>query len=183
MNSACHHTIAQELTHTSGPLSVDQNGSKRHTDRAARQRGFNLTGILPYLVVAGILALAIWGIFRFAMGTAQYQIEGRNATSIVTAARSLKVGGSYANVDNAAVQRVKGFGNMTGSASGGTVKNGWGGTVVVSGTVDTLTLQYNGVPEDACDRFIASMTDSGMFTDPLPTCNTSGSSDLSFTAN
>lgn len=155
---------------------------KQHPNRLHAQRGFwigpMVGSILVFIVVSGI----IYGIVRSSRGSVDTILESKSLLSVVSGARMLKSGGSFAAVDNTALQRVNAFGNMTGSAAGGTVRNGWGGTVVVTGTTSQLEVQWNAVPAKACDAFLASAKESGEFATPLPTCAESGDSDLTFIA-
>lgn len=138
--------------------------------------------MLGAVAVIAAVALAGYGIFRYINNSFTIRIENTNLVAIVTGAKSLKSGGSYANVDNAALQRIQAFGSMTGAASGGTVRNRWNGTVEVTGTASQLDIVYNGVPESVCDQFVIAAMESGEFADPAPTCNEGAVSNLTFVA-
>jgi len=146
------------------------------------QRGMFTMGAMGSVALIVLALAATYGIYRYITNSYSVMIESTNLMSIVSGAKSLKTNGSYASVDNAALQRIRAFGNMTGGQTGGTVRNRWSGTVVVSGTASQLEIQYNDVPASACDRFLARATDSGEFATPLPTCAESGNSDLTFIA-
>ena len=146
------------------------------------QRGMFTLPAMGSIALVALALAATYGIYRYITNSYSVTIESTNLMSIVSGAKSLKTNGSYASVDNAALQRIRAFGNMTGGQSGGTVRNGWSGTVVVSGTASQLEIQYNGIPDTACDRFLARATDSGEFAAPLPTCAATGNSDLTFIA-
>ena len=152
------------------------------TQKTNRQRGFFVAPLLISVAVVLALAGAAYGIYQYASNVYTTNIENSNLMSIVSAAKSLKSGGSYTSVDNAALQRIKAFGGMTGAAVGGTVRNRWNGTVVVTGTASQLEIVYNGVPTSACDRFLTMATNSGEFAAPLPTCSATAASDLTFIA-
>lgn len=152
----------------------------QHRPNRDKQRGFYIAPALATVVIVGLISVAVYGIFRYINDSFTVTIENKNLMSIVSGARSLKQAGSYVNVDNPALQRIQAFGNMTGSATGGTVRNRWGGTVDVTGTASELQIQYNGVPANACQRFLISAADSGEFATPLPTCNDTGTTDLTF---
>ncbi|AEC18865.1 hypothetical protein PT7_0325 [Pusillimonas sp. T7-7] len=126
--------------------------------------------------------MAGYGIYQYINSGTNVTVESTNLMMVTSGAKSLKSGGSYANVDNPALQRIKAFGNMTGSAPGGTVRHGWGGTVVVTGTASQLEIAYNAVPSDACDRFVVTAMNTGEFVEPAPTCSDTGASDLTFVA-
>lgn len=153
-----------------------------HHDSKLKQGGFFISPALAAIVLVAAISIAVFGIFRYLNNSTSMYVENNNLMTIVNGARQLKSGGSYANVNNAALQRIQAFGSMTGSTPGGTVRNGWNGTVVVNGSASELQIQYNGVPESACDGFLARAKDSGEFASPLPTCSTTGSSDLTFIA-
>ncbi|SHI11511.1 type 4 pilus major pilin [Pollutimonas bauzanensis] len=147
------------------------------------QRGFYIGPALGTIAIVVLVSLFVYGVFQYISASLRGTIESNNLMAIVSGAKSLKSGGSYANVDNAVLQRIKAFGNMTGSTPGGTVRNGWGGTVVVTGSASQLEIRYSGVPTSACERFLASAKDSGEFAaDSLPTCSESDASDLTFIA-
>ncbi len=146
------------------------------------QRGMFTMGAMGSVALVALALAATYGIYRYITNSYSVMIESTNLISIVGGAKSLKSNGSYAAVDNAALQRIRAFGNMTGAQPGGTVRNRWSGTVVVTGTASQLEIQYNDVPDSACDRFLARATDSGEFAAPLPTCAATGDSDLTFIA-
>lgn len=147
-----------------------------------KQRGFFIGPALGSIIIVIIVSAFAFGIYRYISNSYSVLIENTNLMSIVSAAKSLKSGGSYADVDNAALQRMRTFGSMTGAAPGGTVRHRWNGTVVVTGTTSQLEIQYNDVPASACEQLLARATESGEFAAPLPTCNASGDSDLTFVA-
>lgn len=153
---------------------------RHHSHLKQRQRGFFISPALGGVILIALIAVAVFGLFRYLNNSSVMYIENNNLMAMVNGARQLKIGGSYANVDNAALQRIQAFGSMTGSAPGGTVRNSWNGTVVVTGSANQLQIQYNGVPESACDGFLARAANSGEFAQPLPTCSASGNSDLTF---
>lgn len=154
----------------------------KHKPRANTQRGMFTMGALGSVALVILAVAATYGIYRYITNSYSVMIESSNLMSIVSGAKSLKTNGSYASVDNETLQRIRAFNNMTGGQIGGTVRNHWSGTVVVSGTTSQLEIQYNGIPDTACDRLLARATDSGEFATPLPTCAESGDSDLTFIA-
>ena len=147
-----------------------------------RQRGMSVSSVMFGLIIVAALTLALWGYFKYMKSGTSVQIETNNLMMIVSGSKSLKSGGSYANVDNAALQRMQAFGSMTGGDPGGTVRNGWNGTVVVTGTASQLQIAYNGVPTSACDRLVATAMASGEFAEPAPSCSDAAASDLNFVA-
>lgn len=158
------------------------NLQKSDQKRLERQRGIWLSpGLLAFAIIAAI-SVAAFGIYSYLNSSTSVQVEGTNLVMITSGAKSLKSGGSYANVDNAALQRIKAFGNMTGAAPGGTVRNGWNGTVVVTGTASDLTIAYNSVPVASCDLFVTAAMETGEFAEPAPTCSNDEPSNLTFTA-
>ena len=134
------------------------------------------------MLVAIVAIVAAWGVYKLVSSGNEVQIEAKHISGIIGASKMLKSAGSYTDVNTAALQKIKGFGNMTGSEPGGTVKNAWGGAVSVTGAVDSFTITYADVPESACPQLLAMVKDSGMVKAPLPTCATSGVSSLSFVA-
>lgn len=152
------------------------------TQRSTREHGFVIGPLLGLVAVMLIVAMAGYGIFRYISNSFTVTIENTNLMAIVSGAKSLKSAGSYASVDNAALQRIQAFGSMTGAAPGGTVRNRWNGTVVVTGAADGLTIAYNGVPSAACERFVVAAMESGEFAEPAPVCGDDGTSDVTFTA-
>lgn len=148
----------------------------------SNERGFVILPMLGMVAVIAMVAVAGYGIFRYINNSFTVRIEQTNLTAIVTGAKSLKSSGSYANVDNSALQRIQAFGSMTGSAVGGTVRNRWNGTVEVTGTASQLTVVYNNVPSSVCDQFVIGAMESGEFADPAPTCNEDEATDLTFVA-
>jgi len=139
-----------------------------------------LADIVLGLVLIGIAYAAALGMNRTAGGLSANQIEAQNLTGIVASVRSLRENGSYAGIDNAAVQRIQGFGNMIGSAVGGTVRNKWNGLVTVTGTVNDFSIIYAGVPASACPKFLIAAKESGDLVEPYPTCAATGDSSLTF---
>ena len=130
--------------------------------RCVKQAGFSLAEVALVLVIVGIVFVGALSAFRSSSNSSDIQMEAQNFASIVATARGLRQNGSYAAVTNAALQRVSGFGNMSGSATGGTVRHRWGGTVVATGTASSLTITYADVPTAACDRFLNMVRDSGL---------------------
>lgn len=168
-----HHT-AVDMKKVNLPV-IDNAGAKK-------ERGGSVISMLAWLAIVGVIGASIWGMYRYVNKAATVRVELTNLTSIVSGARQLKSAGSYANVDNAALQRIQAFGNMTGSGVGGTVRHAWNGTVEVTGSASALTIKYNGVPESVCDQFVIGAMGTGDFSEPGPTCNESGNTDLTFTA-
>lgn len=152
------------------------------THASPTQRGFVIGPMLGMIAIVLIASLATYGIFRYISNSFTVTIENTNLLAIVSGAKSLKSGGSYANVDTAALQRIDAFGSMTGAAPGGTVRNKWNGTVEVTGTASQLSIDYNGVPASACERFVVVAMESGEFAEPAPTCADDADSDLTFVA-
>ncbi len=163
-------------------MKVLHHLTPRNQSQQSLQRGFYIGPAIATIFIVLVVSLASYGIFQYIKNTYTVYIENTNLMAVVSGAKSLKTGGSYANVDNAALQRIKAFGSMTGSSPGGTVRNSWDGTVVVSGTVSQLSIQYNGVAASACDSFLAKAASTGEFAAPLPTCNESTAADLTFIA-
>ena len=153
-----------------------------HKTPTNAQRGMFSLGALGSVALVALALAATYGIYRYISNSYSVTVESTHLMSIVSGAKSLKANGSYASVDNAALQRIRAFGNMTGAQIGGTVRHGWSGTVVVTGTASQLEIEYNDVPDTACDRFLSRATDSGEFAAPLPTCSATGNSDLTFIA-
>ncbi|TFL14080.1 hypothetical protein CSC67_07900 [Pusillimonas caeni] len=147
-----------------------------------RERGMSVSSVMFGLIIVAAISLALWGYFKYMKSGTSVQIETNNLMMIASASKSLKSGGSYASVNNAALQRMQAFGSMTGADPGGTVRNGWNGTVVVTGTASELQIAYNGVPTSACDRFVTAAMATGEFAEPVPSCSNAGASDLSFVA-
>ncbi|WP_081627092.1 type 4 pilus major pilin [Bordetella sp. FB-8] len=146
------------------------------------QRGFWIGPALGTLAVVLVLVVFGSGIFRFLSNQYTIYTEFNNLKSVVTGADALELGGSYASVNNAALQTSEAFGNMTGAAVGGTVINKWGGPVTVTGTASNVQITWGAVPPSACSGFLARAADSKLFdTASMPTCNGTGNTDLTFT--
>ena len=134
------------------------------------------------MLIAIVAIVAGWGVYKLVSGGNEVQIEAKNISGIIAAGKMLKSAGSYAGVTTENLQKIKGFGNMTGNQTGGTVKNAWGGTVTVVGATDKFTITYAGVPESACPQLLAMVKDSNMVKEPMPTCEANGASSLNFVA-
>lgn len=146
-----------------------------------RQRGSSLSSMMGGMLVTAIALVAAWGVYKLVAGGNEVQIEAKNVAGIIGASKMLKSAGSYTGVSTANLQKIKGFGNMTGSEPGGTVKNTWGGNVTVTGATDSFTITYADVPESACPQFLAMVKDSGMVKNSSA-CAASGASSLVFKA-
>lgn len=173
-------TIAKTVTTTSNPPT--QRGALHTLHSLHRQRGSSLSSMMGGMLVAIVAIVAGWGVYKLVSGGNEVQIEAKHISGMIGAGKMLKSAGSYAGVNTANLQKIKGFGNMTGSEPGGTVKNAWGGTVTVAGAVDSFTITYADVPESACPQLLAMVKDSSMIKDPMPTCAATGASSLSFVA-
>lgn len=146
-----------------------------------RRRGAGGLGdVLLGIVIVAVAYGASLGLNRTAGGMSDTQIEAQNLTGIVASVRSLRENGSYAGIDNAAIQRIQGFGNMIGSAVGGTVRNRWNGLVTVSGTASDFSVTTADVPASACPKLLIAAKESGDFVTPYPTCAATGASTLTF---
>lgn len=146
------------------------------------QGGFWIGPALGTLAV--VLALVVFGsgIFRFLSNQYTIYTEVNNLKSVVAGADSLEQGGSFATVNNAALQKAEAFGNMTGAAVGGTVINKWGGAVTVTGTASNVQITWGAVPPNACSGFLTRASDSKLFdAASMPTCNGTSNTDLTFT--
>lgn len=142
-----------------------------------QQGGFSLTEMLMWIVVVGLIAAALFGLSRVLRGKTDVNVEVQNLSMIVGSVQGLRNEGSYAGVTNAVLQRARAFGNMSGATTG-QVRNGWGGNVTVTGTADTFSIVYAGVPEDRCDSFLQGASNTGSFS-TLPTCS-AGVNSLTF---
>lgn len=154
------------------------------TTRNPRQseRGFFIGPALGAVAVVLITFVVVWGIYRFINNQLSVYIESNNLQAMVQGADSLAQGGSFANVNNTALQTIQAFGNMTGAAVGGTVMNKWGGPVVATGSASNVTFEYDNVPAYACQGFLNRAIESNKFDSAsMPTCNNGGTSNLVFT--
>ncbi|WP_019939855.1 type 4 pilus major pilin [Bordetella sp. FB-8] len=146
------------------------------------ERGFFIGPALGAVAVVLLTFVVVWGIYRFINNQLSIYIESNNLQAIVQGADSLSQGGSYANVSNTTLQTIQAFGNMTGAAVGGTVMNKWGGAVTVTGSASNVLIEYDNVPAYACQGFLNRAADSNKFDSAsMPTCNSSGTSNLTFT--
>ena len=73
------------------------------------QRGMFTMGAMGSVALIVLALAATYGIYRYITNSYSVMIESTNLMSIVSGAKSLKTNGSYASVDNAALQRIRAF--------------------------------------------------------------------------
>lgn len=136
---------------------IEKSGA---TTTLRRQRGASLLEGIAYLGIAAIVVLGAVSLLTNAFGNAQTNRVVEELTSIRTTIKKLHMGqaagyGAGDITEDLIAARVF---PATLSINGTTVRNGWNGTVTVTGATSTFTVTYSGVPQTDCINLLSGAT-------------------------
>ena len=129
-----------------------------------RQRGASLLEGIAYLGIAAIVVLGAVSLLTNAFATAQSNRGIEELTALRTSIKKLYMGqpGGYgaSSSMNAALIAAKALpATLTVSdASTSELRNGWNGTVTITGYTGAFTITYTGVPQTDCINLISGAT-------------------------
>jgi hypothetical protein len=126
------------------------------------QRGATLLEAIAFLGIAAIVVLGAVGMLSSAFSSADVDKANNELVGMRVAIKKLYSNSNGypaagANMLPAIIAARALPGTLT-VAANGAVTNGWGGVVTVTGLVNSFTITYNNVPQDAC---IGLLTASG----------------------
>lgn len=147
--------------------------------RKSSKKGFTAIEVIVVLIVGlGIIALSASNIDKL-FGGSTMTAELSNINTMAANIKSLKTSAGYANADttNFLAVPLRGVNGVPSNMlySGGTITNGWGGSVTVqtadaTGAANSTTVSqpgfmitYNRVPQAACVRLGNQAVSSGTF--------------------
>ncbi|KVW31991.1 type 4 pilus major pilin [Burkholderia ubonensis] len=129
----------------------------RHTPafcrRHRKQRGASLLESIAYLGVAAIVIVGAIALLGSAFSSANTNRLAEELNAIQTGTKKLYMGqvNNYGNASlNANLIAAKVFPGTLPAGNNNTVSNAWGGSVTVTGSGQTFTVQYTNVPRDIC---------------------------------
>lgn len=150
--------------------------------RHYQQAGVTINEYALWAILALVAVGMSFGAYYSNLNGQRPKNEALNIITIYAAAKGARDSYGYSNVNMASLQLDGSIPtNMSGSKAG-TVLNGWGGAVTVSGTPDTLTITSAGIPEGQCEKFRAQLDLTATFASISP-CNSGGTTDMVLTAH
>lgn len=147
----------------------------------ARQAGASVADFLAWMLLAVIVASAIFGGYYVLNKDTENNTEAQNIAQLVKGAKLLRDMNGYANVTTAALPAAGAIpSNMVGATTG-TLYHSWDGEVTVVGSATQFVITYRAVPSSNCIPLRANLSRTAQFVS-MTNCPTTGNVDLVMTA-
>ena len=164
---ATEGAAGQELPHAGTPL--------------ARQAGASVADFLAWMLLAVLVAGAIFGGYYVLNKDTENNTEAQNIAQLVKGAKLLRDISGYGNVTTAALQAAGAIpSNMIGATTG-TLYHSWNGEVTVVGSATQVVITYRAVPSSNCIPLRANLSRTAQFVS-MTNCPTTGNIDFVMTA-
>ncbi|CAB3835493.1 hypothetical protein LMG2828_01195 [Achromobacter piechaudii] len=147
----------------------------------ARQAGASVADFLAWMLLAVIVAGAIFGGYYVLNKDTENNTEAQNIAQLVKGAKLLRDMNGYGNVTTAALQAAGAIpSNMIGATTG-TLYHSWNGEVTVVGSSTQVVITYRAVPSSNCIPLRANLSRTSQFVS-MTNCPTTGNVDFVMTA-
>jgi len=118
------------------------------------QQGFTLLEMMMVIVISLLMMAGVFGLVSMATGNSKIKDAKQNVATLRVGIQNLYSDQKhfYTGLDNAVIKQSKVVPDKM-IKSGGNIKNVWNDDVTVaplSGDITSFTIEYKGVPEDAC---------------------------------
>ncbi|CAB3943256.1 MULTISPECIES: type 4 pilus major pilin [Achromobacter] len=180
-SSINHHLAECEPAPEHDVKVADQHALPHAGTPLARQAGASVDNFLAWMLLAVVVAAAIFGAYYVLNKDTENNQEAQNIAQLVKGAKLLRDMNGYGNVTTAALQAAGAIpSNMIGATTG-TLYHSWNGEVTVVGTATQFVITYRAVPSSNCIPLRANLSRTAQFVS-MTNCPTTGNVDLVLTA-
>ncbi|WMD19673.1 type 4 pilus major pilin [Achromobacter seleniivolatilans] len=179
--SASHALLANQPAPRPHTEDVGQHAMPHAGTPLARQAGASVDNFLAWMLLAVIVAAAVFGGYYVLNKDTENNQEAQNIAQLVKGAKLLRDMNGYGNVTTAALQAAGAIpSNMIGATTG-TLYHSWNGEVTVVGAATQFVITYRAVPSSNCIPLRANLSRTSQFV-TMTNCPTTGNVDLVLTA-